>query len=285
MTTIAADLLPTKTIEIAEPTPEEVALAHDALPGILDRYGGEAGRVPRPDFMDASGVLLRAHAHATLPVNAARWASLPASELDPGLLPILRTLAIGSRSVAAELVSHDDTQTERKVPLDVVVAATAERTRIMRYLEYQLGDVPKLAAELAGIRAGTGHLDLETDMRRLAVFVSKNQALLQPDKNRKPDDDKTCLRWANTIARELAKTTSSPTDWSDRLWAAMRAVYADEIRPAAEWLYRKSPSDLEFYPTIFVGFGRPRGAASETVDAPVTPPPGPATPATPATPG
>ena len=92
MTTIAADLLPTKTISITEPTPEEVSLAHDALPGILDRYGGEAGRVPRPDFMDASGVLLRAHAHATLPVNAARWASLPASELDPGLLPILRTL-------------------------------------------------------------------------------------------------------------------------------------------------------------------------------------------------
>ncbi len=270
MPAIAADIIPVTKITIAPITDEERAGNLDALMPLLDRYATDAARVPRPDLADISEVLLRAHAHATLPAIATRWGRIPSDELDPNLIPALRVFGVACRAVVAALASSDAQESRARLPVALVQQATALKSRVQRYLEYHLADSNVAQRELESIRAGSGHVDLESDLRRYAVLIKNNTALISGDRNFIATDTVDCERTADNIARELASTSSSPTPWVDRLWSAIRHVYADDVRPTAEWLFRKTPSQLDSYPSIFVGFGRPKSVGSDT--APAAPP-------------
>ncbi len=111
MPVIAAEIIPVTHLTIAPITEAERAGNLDALMPLLDRHATDASRVPRPDLADISDVLLRAHAHATLPAVAARWAKVPSDEFDPTLIPALRA----SRACAPR----------RPPPTAIVSAATS----------------------------------------------------------------------------------------------------------------------------------------------------------------
>lgn len=278
MTSIAADIIPVSPIIVSPITDEERANNLAALMPLLDRYAVDVARVPRPNLGDISEILLKAHAHATSPEAARQWASLPAELFDPALLSALRVFGVASRAVMAALASSDDQETRAKLSVALVQRASLHKARVQRYLEYHLDDQPVAKRELDGIRAGTGYLDLESDLRRLAVLVTAHSALIATDRSYHEGDAVECVKLADQIATELATTTTSPTAWVDRLWSAVRRVYAEEVRPTAEWLFRKTPSALVFYPSIYVGFGRPRGATAGT-DPGATPAPAPTDPA------
>jgi len=283
MSATAADFIPVAQIVIAPITDEERANNLAALMPLLDRHAFGAERVPRPNLADISQVLLTAHAHATSPGPAARWAALPADQFDSTHIAALRVFGVASRAVIAALASSDDQESRAKLPLALVQTASAHKARVMRYLEYHLDDQPVAKRELDGIRAGVGYLDLESDLRRMAVLVKAHEPLLASDRNYLPADGAECVKVADLIAAELATTTTSPSAWVDRLWSAIRRVYAEEVRPTAEWIFRKTPSELAFYPSIYVGFGRPRGATVESEPGAPTPP-NPANPANPESP-
>jgi hypothetical protein len=270
MPAIAAELIPVTRIVVAPITEEERANNLAALMPLLDRYATDAERVPRPNLADISDTLIKAHAHATSPAGAARWALLAPELFDTRSIEALRVFGVAARAVAAALASNDDQESRAKLPVDLVQRATALKARVQRYLEYHLDDQPVAKRELDGIRVGTGYLDLESDLRRLAVLIANHTALVSGDRGFGATDAADCTRLADAIAAELSATPASPTPWVDRLWSAIRRVYADEVRPAAEWLFRRTSSDLVFYPSIYAGFGRPRGGTS-TEPAPTDP--------------
>lgn len=262
MPAIAAELIPVTRIAVAPITEEERSNNMAVLMPLLDLYATDADRVPRPNLADISDTLLKAHAHATSPAGAARWALLGPELFSARSIDALRVFGVAARVVTAALASNDDQESRAKLPVDLVQRATALKARVQRYLEYHLDDQPVAKRELDGIRVGTGYLDLESDLRRLAVLISNHAALVSSDRAFAATDAADCTRLADAIAAELSATPASPTPWVDRLWSAIRKVYADEVRPAAEWLFRRTSSDLAFYPSIYAGFGRPRGGAS-----------------------
>ncbi len=279
MHSIAADYIPVSQVTIAPITDEERANNMAALKPLLDRYGIDVERVPRPNLAEISDIILRAHAHAMSSPAAARWAVLPTDQFDPTLITALRVFGVASRDVMAALASGDDQETRAKLPLALVQKATLHKARLQRYLEYHLDDQPIAKRELDGIRAGTGYLDLESDLRRLGVLVKAHEPLVANDRNYLATDAAECVKLADQITAELATSTTSPTAWVDRLWSAIRRVYAEEVRPTAEWIFRKTPSELAFYPSIFIGFGRPRSGTPAETDAGAPTPASPATPA------
>lgn len=254
----AADLLPRLRVTIAPITATERATCMEDIKPILDRYGADAERVPRPALPAISATILRAHAHATSAPHADRWRRLHADDFDQGCLDALRPLGVACRDVAAALASDDAQASRAKLPVELVQGATALKARAMRYLDYHLGDVGPAGVELADIRQGTGYNDLEQDLRRVAVLIEHNAERLHGDRFHQPDDAAACRSHADAIARELATTTAAPTDWVYRLWAAVRRCYAQEVYPTAQWLYRRATSELAFYPSIYASFGRPQ---------------------------
>lgn len=283
MSGIAADIIPVSSVTIAPITEAERSASLASLTAVLDRYGGDAVRAPRPAMADISDVLLRAHAHANQPGQAELWSGIPARYFDGTLVPLLRTLGIACREVAAALDSSDAQASRAKLPVMLVQKATAHRARMQRYLDYHLEREPVPKRELDDIRAGTGYLDLESDLRRLAPIATKYATLLVSDRDYAPTDAADARALADEIGIALGTTTGSPSEWVDRLWAAIRRVYGAEVRPTAEWLYRNAPSDLAFYPTIYVGFGRPRGTTTPGDAATEVEPATPALPVTPVT--
>jgi len=272
MTATAADIIPVAKLLIAPITDEERSANIAALLPLLDRYATEANRVPRPDLADISDVLLRAHAHATTPASATAWARISPNDFDASMLPALRVFGVGCRLVLAALDSSGAQLSYAKLSLQLAQKATTHRTRLQRYLDYHLEDQPVAKRELDDIRSGTGYLDLESDLRRMSYLVSDNHDLLAADRSFEANDAAVCLTLADAIAGELAAVPSSPTPWVDRLWSAIRNVYANDVRPTAEWLFRKTPSELAHYRSIFVGYGRPKGNSQPELDQPAPTP-------------
>lgn len=267
MTAIAADMLPTLQIAMAPISEAERENAMQALAPILDRYGADVDRVPRSDLARSSAVLLRAHAHATSPGQLERWRSLPSAELDLGCLDALRPLAVGCRDVRAAVSSWDAQVSEARIPLTLASDAAAHKRRVMRYVGYQLGDDPATAREIADIRSGIGYLDLESDLRRLAVLVKAQGSLLAQDRFYDAGDAQACVRFADAIASELAKDAAAPSDWLARVHAAIYRCYHLEVLPTAAWLYRKTPAAIAFYPSVYGASSRGRSSrAAPSVD-------------------
>lgn len=268
MTATTADILPAPPITIAPITNAERAGAIAALTPLLETYGGDSDRVPRSDLLRSSSILLRAHAHATQPDQLARWRSLPAAEFDLACLDALRLLAVGGREARAAVSSYHAQASEARVPVALVNEAAAHKRRVLRYVDYQLGDDPSFARELADIRSGTGYLDLESDLRRLAVLVKSQPATLAQDRFYAPDDAPTCLRLADAIASELATVAPAPSDWLNRLHAAIYRCYHLEVLPTASWLYRKTRATLAFYPSVYGPLPKSRSAPTPAGGAP-----------------
>ncbi|OIP33816.1 MAG: hypothetical protein AUK47_18540 [Deltaproteobacteria bacterium CG2_30_63_29] len=128
-------------------------------------------------------------------------------------------------------------------------------------MEYQLGQDPVAAIELGSIRSGQGYFDLEGDLRRLAVGIRSNPTVLAQDRFPRVDDAETCVRLADALAAEFASEAAAPNDWLSRVHVAIFQCYHREVLQTAAWLYRKTPSALTFYPSIYSG-GRPRAAGS-----------------------
>lgn len=260
MTETAASLLPTVQITIAPITEAERAGAMEALAPILDAYGAGAERVPRADFARVSGVLFRADAHARLPAFKQRWRGLPPAEFDVGCLDALRPLAVGCREVRAAVSSFDAQASGAKIPLALASEAAAHKQRVLRYVDYQLSDDDAAARELADIRSGTGYLDLESDLRRLAALVRAHEEVLSKDRFFEAGDAAACTRLADAIAAELATEAAAPGEWLTRVHAAVYRCYHLEVMPTAAWLFRKTPSALAYYPSVYRGGLRPRPA-------------------------
>lgn len=133
---------------------------------------------------------------------------------------------------------------DRVLPVALLTEASDQRALLFKVLDYHLGADPAAAAELASIRAGTGHLDLATDLQRLAKLAGAHAATLAGDRFLPAD----AVARADALAAQMLGllTDNAPddrlrtADEQGRILAVLNAAYT-ELSAAARFALRNSP--------------------------------------------
>ena len=98
---------------------------------------------------------------------------------------VLRTCAHAVallHAMATERQKADAQADDAKVPVGLINNAVGQRALLFKVLDYHLGADVQAAAELASIRAGSGHVDLATDLQRLADLAEAHSDALAGDR-------------------------------------------------------------------------------------------------------
>ncbi|NUP11138.1 MAG: hypothetical protein HOW73_34265 [Polyangiaceae bacterium] len=145
----------------------------------------------------------------------------------------------------------DATKSDVKVDATLFEEASKARARVLKLVDYYLGENPKMAAELKDIGIGTGYIDLAGDLTRLAGHLSAHKDTLSADKMRYRADDEVTLRgMANAIIAQLNEDRTNETpDLRNRAWTQMRETYV-HLKKAADFIFHKRPSDLARFPGL-----------------------------------
>jgi hypothetical protein len=157
-------------------------------------------------------------------------------------------------------------QGEGRVAAAVHQEATTLRTRMLRVLEYHLGDHPALAARLAAIRGGKGPIDLANDLIALADLYRQHQAELVDDRRHyRADDASAATSVAAEITRQLsggaAKEVERWTELQARAWTLLQQIY-EEVRRAGQFLFYYEDPEAKF-PSLFAAARTARGRARD----------------------
>ena len=215
------------------------------------------------------------------PAIVLRLQSLPATELDPRHLEELRPMALALSWAAQHVKSEQAVASNALVPSHVIEVGYAIRARMLELVSYHLRRIPSCWAEIEDIRYGSGHLDLASDLDRLAKLIVDHLPALQNDTLNYVATDVTEAR-ANAVTIRTAYNSTATAKWTDRarrVFALLDDSYS-EVRAAAQFILRHEPAAEErFVPLRQAGTGRPRrlntdASGGEVVNttAPITTP-------------
>lgn len=142
----------------------------------------------------------------------------------------------------------------QKVDVATVNIAFTLRTKMSRVLGYHFADDAKVEAELADIKAGSGHRDLAMDLGRLAELYVEHANVLAVDKVQYDREDVGRARGlAQQIMQSLTTALVGPDDEIDglrtRSWSLTVDTY-NELKAAHDWVNRKNPREMEALPTL-----------------------------------
>jgi hypothetical protein len=189
------------------------------------------------------------------PDNRARFASLPAHELDirnvDDLLPVAQALWHATVELARASVG----KTGARLPVELVQRAVELKQRLMKLAEYYLLDHPVAGPEILSIREGSGHIDLATDLSRLATLHEQYDAIVRRDTKHYRAGDAAAARSTSDEIFTLMGETSDDNHahWTrivQRLWTLLLDVY-DEVSAAGTWLFRRENAQ-ERFPSLYV---------------------------------
>jgi hypothetical protein len=163
--------------------------------------------------------------------------------------------------------------TAARLPEALLTEATAVKARMLKVLDYQLGDDEPVARELAAIRPGVGYLDLAQDLAQLAKLYQTGRAQLQNDRHLYQATDETlAATLSQRIFSELRR--DEPTAQRERLsQATSLLVYLyEEVAATARWLLRQQPDAAERrFPSLIAATRRPRKKAPTPAPQPTPP--------------
>ncbi len=183
-----------------------------------------------------------------------RFASLPKKHFDQAHVEELESVALAAWHAAIELRSANAGKSEAKLPVSLVMEATALRARMTALATYNFGDDPVDGPEIDDIKVGTGYTDLASDLVRLRKLFLKHLDEVKLDrKNYQPGDEVLAGRLAHAIVKELGEAKNQQQKiWSDlgaRAWTLLVQVY-DEVSAAGGWLWRKE-GGAERFPSLY----------------------------------
>ncbi len=208
------------------------------------------------------------------PTIAAGLAKVPEALFDPVCLTRLKPLALTLWHMTTEAETAAVQETQVRVPVALVNQALALRTKLLSLVEYYLGDVAAVAAEVVSIRSGTGYFDTASDLTRLARLVEDNRVVLQEDrKHYDAGDSALALRLAKQIIDELG-SSGEAKDWEARqakVWALLYAYYTD-IYDTGRYVFRNKPTAERFESLAQASRGPARKATGDAPEQPVVPP-------------
>jgi hypothetical protein len=124
--------------------------------------------------------------------------------------------------------------------------------KMLRVLEYHLGVMPEVAAEIADIRRGKGYHDRASDLARAAVLWERWRGELEVEERHfDPADGDRAQAFAQSILTELRDSVGGPVaaeqvDLRNRAWTLLGRFYA-EVRAAGEYMFRNDPLQRDLF--------------------------------------
>lgn len=258
----------TPNLESIEPQAASKAFAA-IRPRLLD-VPNERVEPARADVIKAAVVAWSVARFIQQPELRARFARLPKEEFNQAHVDDLAPIALATFHAATELQSAQATTSSAKLPVDLLQSATEIKYRMLKLVEYHLGDHPTDGAEVADIRQGAGHLDLALDLSRLAKLYQKHKNIVKKDpKNYAASDMDDARKYSAEILRLLGESRNeNAKTWADmvaRAWIVLLDVYG-EVSSAGRWLLRRDDPETRF-PSLWAaarpGQGRPKKSAGE----------------------
>ena len=201
------------------------------------------------------------------PEVRARFAALPAEEFDIGHVDRLESAALATWHASLSLRRATVQSSGAQVPEDVSAEAVATKQRMMRVLAYHLGDNDEVVEQLADIRSGAGHLDLATDLMRLAELYEAHAETLAADTRHYRATDRDGARsLAMAIHQALGDGLDNERDeWAEyraRAWTFLVNTY-EEVSALGRWIYRHDDAERLFPSLYTIGRQRRRGNGSD----------------------
>jgi hypothetical protein len=201
--------------------------------------------VVNADAQDAAVAALALVDIARDPARLARLKALPATIFAADTLEQLEDTAWALWFTQTKLQSESVQQTGVKVDVATYEASGQQLARMLKVLEYHVGHIPEVAAELADIRSGVGYQDRASDLVRTASLVEKHASELAADTRYYEANDATVARqYAETIIGAMrvamGKTAAEWSDLRQRAWFRLNFLY-NEVLAAAGFVFRAEP--------------------------------------------
>lgn len=253
---------PTNTRKPATPTidttPPSAAIepsnAEAAFQSLADRMAEQARdrlATVNVDVQIAAVFALGVARFITTPAVHARFAKLDATgEFDGRCVTDLATVAQSAWYARHRFLLADATHSDAQLPVTLVDEATLVRGRMLKLVDYWLGEDPAASLEINAIRPGVGHQDLANDLVALASLYDRHAALLAEDRKLyQKGDAASAKRLADLILAHLgAAATQEQSLWAGhqaRAFTLLLSVY-DEVQRGGRFLFARDNADTRF---------------------------------------
>jgi hypothetical protein len=209
-----------------------------------------------------------------------RFARLAKSgEYDDSCVEQLGTAALGGWYCRHRYLLATATRSEAQLPSALVETALALRGRMLRLLEYWLSDDPEVAAELAAIRLGSGHLDLANDLTAAAALSDRHAAVISQDRKLYQAGDAALARQlSGKILETLGDSATAEQDeWTvaqARAWTHLSQVY-EEVARGGRFLFARDGGEARFPQLVTAARAAAVRNAKDEPGTPAVPPPAP----------
>ena len=181
--------------------------------------------VPSVDPITAVGAARVVLGRIAEPAQRARFARLPADELDGRLLERYAGLVDAADAAATQYGAVQASEGDALVPLATAQSGIDARGRMFQCVEYMVADTSdSVRRQLDEIRKGSGYRDLASDLVALATLYAEHAAIVTRDpKNYRASDAPDA--WTSEIENRLEEVRSGKVElrsW-DEVHAELRA--------------------------------------------------------------
>jgi hypothetical protein len=197
------------------------------------------------------------------PEVRARFARLPAEELDMAHVDRLESAALAVWYTCTSLLNAEAQSSTRRIPAELHAQAAAVKQRMHEVLTYHLDPSSEEAAPLAAMGPGPGssYIRLAESLLWLADLYEHHADRLSADPVRyRAEDCELAGRLGHAIHHLLGEPTRpAVTTWTGhraRAWALLVATY-EEVRAAGRWLYRHENGE-ELFASLYTAGRGPR---------------------------
>lgn len=234
-----------------------------------DRQRFSTATPPRLD-PSAAAILALEISRTTLrdPAIAQRFDLLHAELLERDARARIEPAAWALWYATMQRQSAEASSTDAKLSASLIALATETRQRMIKVLEYVHGDDAKIAAELADIRRGSGHVDLASDLSKLADLYGRVGRQLKDEAGPqyRPADRRRAGELAGRIVAELGQSAGAEAATWRKEQAAAFALLLNAYEKVRRFGIALFEADGEaLFPSLW-SVRAPRRAAAEDDD-------------------
>lgn len=245
-------------------SPEELQTGQAAFEKLLPNYRAILDdRIcwPRINVRRAAVAAVGVSRKVNEPAMRSVFAELPARRFDITLLDLLEPSAHAASFAYQEMSMAQAIASNVKLSATLAGDAATVRERMLKLVDFHLGDNKEIRLAIAHIRAGSGYLDTAADLSHLAKLYRENLDVLSRDPTHYvASDPESADRMALEIDRELGDGATPKQNQQReivaRAWTLLNDTYEQIARPG-RWLFHDKGGD-ELFVSLVAASRRPR---------------------------